>query len=181
MVYTDILYHQDSLSLLAGYLIEGAKTKFDAAGNMVENDFNGFNYSFNSSQKIKSVDNVDYYYAKNETSNYIYKVTWEDDVHFSCEKKLIEDVPEEYVFTKDYIYFCASNRIFKVDVLTGESEAVNSEYIFSNIRTDYLGNVIFTAIDSHQNNVVGTIDNEGNISIEITARRYEIYYIKTLN
>ena len=85
------------------------------------------------------------------------------------------------VITNDSIYFRLSDKILKVEITSGKTETLASDYIFTDIKTDNLGNVRFRALDSNAQVVNGIIDNLGNITTTVQPQKYEVYYIKPLN
>lgn len=173
------------------YTLDGTK-QVDQYGNLVDSTFSGEHMWLAPADLIKRTGNVDYYYRSEITNNqnittsldYIYKVTWQDDVNYTFEKIYIQNWsdmhPKQFVFTNDYIYFRSDEKIYKTEITTGTTTELISEYYFTDISTDNLGNVSFKALNVDMNNVYGIINNEGEINIDIQDREYMIYYIKPL-
>ena len=178
------------------------KTKqFDANGEMVDNSFLGCDENIERELLVKKIGNVEYYYGCNlENDNFravqgrsyradiICKITWIDAVVFEFEEIKIDDYNSDtrfdqiqYVVTQDKIYFSNDDKIFSIEITTGNKEVLTSDYIFNTIETDNLGNVIFTAVGNQMTTVNGIIDNEGNISVITKKPEYEVYYIKALD
>ncbi|MCM1404384.1 MAG: hypothetical protein NC133_02685 [Prevotella sp.] len=152
---------------------------FGADGQLHDNDFDGCDYFFEKAEKVKSVGNTEYYLHKNE----LYRVTWENEVQFTVEKiDFSRDVDiKGYVATQDYLYIIEENQVSQIAITTGDVTALQSDYFFTAIQTDYLGNVVFNGNDAAMNKIIGTIANDGEITILTQARDYQIYYIAPVN
>ncbi len=186
-----IAYHYVNDSKLNNVSLESVADKMvDENGNIVETDFAAKKVFLNSENKIKSTENADYYYENDELNNLYFdkirKVTWLDDEHiaFEFEEITLDDLKHhdiQYVATNDYLYFRLSDQILKTEITTGETNVLASEYIFTKIEADNLGNVNFEGVSKNSGGkVFGLIDNNGNISVDITMAHYKIYYIKPL-
>ncbi len=134
---------------------------------------------------IKKVGNVEYYYSnKPYKKENIYKITWRNEEEFSCEVIPVEAYTEEYVTTDDKIYFLKEENIFAVEIETGKKieQEIGAGYIFYNISTDNLGNVLFDGMKKQgMVKVKGIIYNNGQIDISLSKVKYVVYYIKPLN
>ena len=111
----------------------------------------------------------------------IHKITWLDDVRFEYEKIQFSECTTDYVVTADKIFFRNESKIFSVDIASGEKTDLVSDYYFTSIDSDNLGNVTFSALDSTMQNVYGLIRNDGRIETSVVASEYEVYYINALN
>ena len=128
-----------------------------------------------------------YFRSKNnEQKKYIYKITWKNSTEYTCEIINIEGIDKfdlshlQYVVTSDKIYFRDSAEIFVGNTYDGKTQKLTSEYIFKNIKTDNLGKVVFEATGSNLENITGTINNNGQISILSQKPAYQVYYIKPI-
>ena len=161
--------------------------QFDEAGNIVDNTFENADFYRSRVDLVKRVGNIEYYFSHkidstgNNAKNIIYKVTWKDEIEFDVEETVLTEYTKDYVVTADKIYFRSETKIFSVDIETGLKTDLTSDYFFTSIETDNLGNVVFTGLDKNMNTVSGLIRNDGTIEKNVTASEYEVYYIKALN
>lgn len=173
------------------YTQDGTK-QVNEYGELVDSTFSGEHMWLAPTDLVKKNGNIAYYYrAEVSKSNqiitgldFIYKVTWLDDINYTFEKIYIQNWenmnPKQYVTTSDYIYFRSDEKIFKTEIATGLTVELVSEYYFTDINTDNLGNVSFVALNIDMQNVYGIINNNGDIDIDVQNREFRIYYIKPL-
>lgn len=136
----------------------------------------------------EELSNDDGYFRSknNEQKKYVYKITWKNQTEYTCEIINIEGIENfdlshlQYVVTADKIYFRDSAEIFVANIYDGKTQKLTSEYIFKNIKTDNLGNVVFEATGSNLESIIGTINNNGQINILSQKPTYEVYYIKPI-
>lgn len=173
---------------LNGIVYTSDKTKqFNAQGELIDNSFENCDFYQKRANLIKRVGNIEYYFGTRQDPYYyskkdtIYKVTWKNDVEFDVEENVLTDFEEDYVVTADKIFFRNETKIYSVDIVTGQKEDLTSEYFFTSIETDNLGNVSFVGLDSSMQNVTGLIRNDGTVETSVTASEYKVYYIKALN
>ena len=162
------------------------KFQFDENGKLVENSFDGCDVNLSKIYLIKKDGNIHYFYIGSNYyvgDNYkiIHKITWLDDVRFEYEKIQFSECTTDYVVTADKIFFRNESKIFSVDIASGEKTDLVSDYYFTSIDSDNLGNVTFSALDSTMQNVYGLIRNDGRIETSVVASEYEVYYINALN
>lgn len=159
--------------------------KFDEKGNKVENTFTKFRYFAARDSLIKKDGNVEYYLKTQSNSSRplenIEKVTWLNEEEFSVETIKPESISNEYVVTQDKIFFREDEYIYSIDMDTGAREDIISDYFFTSINTDYLGNVVFIGFDEDLRTVNGVIKNDGTIELGVKPKDFNIYYIKPLN
>ena len=177
--------------------------QIDKNGNLTDNTKQIPNVFLENEIMIKRLGNVEYYYGlpvreelhnddgyfrskNNEQKKYVYKITWKNSTEYTCEIINIEGIENfdlsglQYVVTSDKIYFRDSTEIFVANTYDGKTQKLTSEYIFKNIKTDNLGNVVFEATGSNLESITGTINNNGQISILTQKPTYEVYYIKPI-
>lgn len=152
---------------------------FNEEGNLVSKTDNNKILNLKSENLIKREENIEYYYGSSHIGR-IFKVTWQNKIEFTYDIISI-DSATKFVTTKDYIYFCEDNKIFSVEIATGQRKDLVSDYIFSEIETDNLGHVIFKGKASNMDNITGIILNDGTIDISQTRSKYVVYYIRPLN
>lgn len=166
------------------YIADGSKY-FDENGELADGELDKV-YYFESRYKIKTEENVDYYFVGDDKYNQglpnaIYKITWEPDgVNYTVSTISIDGKNFGYVTTKDYIY-TINVALTRIEITTGNATPVNEEYSFSTIEADNLGNVLFRGLDEVGNKVIGIINNKGEITVLTKPREYQIYYIKPVN
>lgn len=172
---------------------EDKTMKVNENGELVPNTFEDCDLILSRENIIKKDGNVEYYYGKfgqhldnNHLIDNIYKVTWstENSEEYSYEVISLEDHTSTFVTTSDKIYFLDEKEIFAVEIETGKKikQDIGTDYIFNNIQTDNLGNVLFEGVTKNgMKNVNGIIDNNGNIDVSMSNRKYVVYYIKPLN
>ena len=161
-------------------------------GELVLSTFVGEHIWLSSVDLVKKIGTIEYYYRDEVDSventlkgmNCIFKVTRQDEDNYTFEKIDIQNwesiKPKQYVLTKDYMYFRSEEKIFKTEITTGLTTELISEYYFTDIWTDNLGNVSFKALNSYMQNIYGIINNDGQIEIDIQDREFVIVYIKPL-
>ena len=151
-------------------------------GEFKTNTFANYNLSISKDYLVKTVGNVQYYY---KGKNQITKVTWTNDIEFAYEILTIDDVSStsdvDYVLTADKIFIRQNESIFYVNITDGQTSELVSDYFFTSIDTDNLGNVIFTALNSQMQTVNGIIKNDNSININVAPREYIVHYIKPIN
>lgn len=169
---------------------EDGQSQFDEKGNEVENTFAGFKFFVSEERLLRRDGNVEYYYNAENNYHYrddakdrIYKVTWSSEVEFEVEEIMIEDYEDIFVTTRNKIYFMneTEQTLYSIDIETGAKEDVYSDYYFTSIATDNLGNVVFTGVGEDNQTVTGIIDSDGRIEVGVSASKYKVYYIKPLN
>lgn len=166
-------------------------------GELTTSDFDiPTTYLFNNNNLIKTSANTLYYYCGNGSTNQlayfynnhdtltpkttIYKINFINDLEFTYEEINIEST-NKYVVANDRLYFLNDNEIFYVDIQTGYKTALITDYIFSNIYSDNRYNILFEGVDSHLNNVSGTITKNDEISLEIQPHAIRVIFIQPLN
>lgn len=169
------------------YTVDGSYY-YNENGEKVTNDFAGFKHFYSNKSLIQKNENTEYYYMNTydgEHGNYIYcieKLVWLDDIRFTVEKIDIEDYTYKYVFANDKIYFLKNEEVFSIDIYDGTKESLVSDYLFNDIQTNNLGEVLFTAINKSDRQAVnGKINKLGQIEINFQKIKYDVLYIKPLN
>lgn len=163
---------------------------YNENGEKVANDFSGFNYFHNKDSLIQKDGNTEFYYLNewrwdvDQTKEvyYIEKLVWIDDTKFTVEEIIINDYTDNYVFTNNKIYFLKNEEVFSISIYNGAKESLVSDYLFNDIQTNNLGEVLFTAINKTDRQAVnGKINKEGEIEINFQKIKYDVLYIKPLN
>lgn len=153
---------------------------------------------------IKKVGNIEYYAGKTYKKvfqndegnsgisveieyNYVYKIVWENEDNYTFEPIKISDLSHA-IFTKvdsaaneNGIFFRFSSKIMFFDYATESVTEVVSNYIFSSLASDNLGNIVFTALNSNMQTVTGVIKNDGSIDTSVSESEYKVLYIAPLN
>lgn len=143
---------------------------------------------------ITTVDGWDYYdtgheyhYRKIGTYTYssytakfnLFKIKYEVDNSF-----IIEEVTDfnvsSCVAAGSKLYFLASNKLMCYDIAT-DTQSEITDYIFTTIKSNNLGEVLFTARDSFQNIVNGIIRSNGDIEVNVKKATFEVFYLQPLN
>lgn len=163
---------------------------YNEYGEKVTNDFSGFDYFHTKDTLIQKDGNTEFYYLNewrwdvDQTKEvyYIEKLVWIDDTRFTVEEIIINDYTDNYVFTNNKIYFLKNEEVFSISIYDGTKESLVSDYLFNNIQTNNLGEVLFTAINKTDRQAVnGKINKEGEIEINFQKIKYDVLYIKPLN
>ena len=126
---------------------------------------------------IKKENNISYYYQQGK----ITKIEYIDEEKYNVKSILLENYSSEYAVANDKIYFLENEEIYYCEIETGKKTSVTSDYLFSSIRSNNLGEVFFTAIDNKMNTVNGIIYADGTISTEVKENTYDMAIVKPLN
>lgn len=163
------------------YTTDGAYC-INETGQLVASTFANYNLFVRRDNLIKKVGNTEYYYDGGEK---ITKIVWSSDSEYTYEKITVENLniskSFKYAVTADKIFIMQDQELFCVGITDGKKISSITDYFFTSIGTDYLGNVTFVALDSYMNDVNGIIKNDNSIDINIEKRKFEVYYIKALN
>ena len=163
---------------------------YNEYGEKVTNDFSGFDYFHTKDTLIQKDGNTEFYYLnewrwdidQEKPVYYIEKLVWIDDTKFTIEEIIINDYTDNYVFTNNKIYFLKNEEVFSISIYDGAKESLVSDYLFNDIQTNNLGEVLFTAINKTDRQAVnGKINKEGEIEINFQKIKYDVLYIKPLN
>ena len=160
---------------------------YNENGEKVANDFADFNHFYFEDSLIQKNGNTEFYYVnKWDQEGQLYycidKLVWTSDTEFTVEEIKIDDYADKYVFTNDRIYFLKNEEVFSISIYDGSKESLVSDYLFNDIQTNNLGEVLFTAINKSDRQVVnGKINKDGEIEINFKKIKYDVLYIKPLN
>lgn len=154
-------------------------TCINEKGEVVSSSLKESSMAFSQEELLKREDNCEYYLQDYK----LYKVEWIDEVRFNITTLYESAEKLMCAAAGEYVYFCEDLSIFRVEIVTGQKSLLPLEepMFFTSIKSDNLGNVLFEALDSHQNKVNGMIDNEGHIFKDVTPSKFEVYYIRPLN
>lgn len=162
--------------------VDDGKKYFDENGELQDCEPSKI-YFFESKYKVKTVGNIDYYY---EGEDIIYKVTWQPDgIGYSVEEISVDGANEHYASTENHIYLINGDELKKINIESGQTETLPekfTQFVFTSIQTDNMGNVLFMGLEkSTMNKVIGTIRKDGNITVLTKPREYQIFYIAAVN
>ncbi|MGN1077158.1 MAG: hypothetical protein ACI4ST_01460 [Candidatus Gallimonas sp.] len=116
----------------------------------------------------------------------IMKYEFLDDVRYEVEFIDLEKC-ERYnggdntVYAGERVYFLNSEEVYYINMKDGSAHTLSSGYIFKKIYSDNQGGVIFEGLDERMNTVTGMIGADDTVTVGITPREYEIFYIASLN
>lgn len=129
-------------------------------------------------------NNVQYYRQPDTNDNYsnlIIKYTFDNDIEYEVETIYMEDFEDNSgVVIKNRIYFKSEADIFFINIENGLKTTIISDYFFNKIYSDNQNNLIFEGIDENLNNIVGIINWDNSVTIGITPKQFEIYFIEAL-
>jgi len=132
---------------------------------------------------IYSENNSYYYRHKNYyNGEKIVKFTFLNDIVFTTELIDMEDCEDGYgIIIKDRIYFLNDLELYYIDIKSGKKTQIVSGYIFSKITQSKQGLILFEAVDENLNEVTGSINYDGEISLQMQESDYEVFYIVAIN
>lgn len=126
----------------------------------------------------------------NSETRKIIKYEFLDDVRYDVElidlekgerwTGLTDDI-EKAVFAGERVYFLNSEEVYYINMKDGSAHTLSSGYIFKKIYSDNQGGIIFEGLDERLNTVTGMIGADDSVTVGITPREYEIFYIASLN
>ena len=127
-------------------------------------------------------ENNNFYY-RNSTENKIVKYSFTNDIEYSIEIIEMQNclINNSGIAFDKKLYFRSGTEVFYVDITTGQAKTLSSDYFFNKL---YIENdaLIFEALDTYRNNVKGEIDPiTDEVTIGVTPKQYEIFYIAALN
>ena len=137
-------------------------------------------------------DNTYYGLNQNDDGYYgnkaIIKYEFIDDVRYEVEFIDLEKC-ERYsynggdntVYAGERVYFLNSEEVYYINMKDGSAHTLSSGYIFKKIYSDNQGGIIFEGLDERLNTVTGMIGADDSVTVGITPREYEIFYIASLN
>lgn len=136
-------------------------------------------------------DNRPYLYSEENVfycfqSGQIVKYEFIDDVRYEVEFIDLEKC-ESYnggdntVYAGERVYFLNSEEVYYINMKDGSAHTLSSGYIFKKIYSDNQGGIIFEGLDERLNTVTGMIGADDSVTVGITPREYEIFYIASLN
>ena len=161
----------------------------------IPNDFTNLNYTYTSySNQMSSFvnerflvfkeGNVSYYRNYNESPDCskIYKYEFINDIEYTVEVINLEQFEtNQGIILNDRIYFLNGTEVYYTNIKTGEATSISSEYFFNKIYTNNQGEIIFEGVDSYLDDVIGVISINDTVSVGVTPKQFEIYYIEAIN
>lgn len=153
--------------------------------DFIPSDFTNISIEYQDDYFLYNKDNTYYYrqYDK-ENNGEIIKYEKLNDIEYNVEiiqMEKYEGDKDKGVIVNDRIYFLNSEEVYYIDIKNGYYHAINSDYIFNKIYTDNQGHVIFEGVDQYLNDIVGEIHNDDTVTIGLTPREFEIYFILPIN
>lgn len=163
-------------------------------GQLAPSEFEpGIYYNFRYDDLIRKEGNVEYYWRGrnyyynlpgSERSDKIDKLTWISGTEFKVEEIKLEEMTDKFVIMPDAgkIYFLKGIELFAIDITSGEKETISSaQYIFKNIWSNNMGEVMFSGTNSSLQQVTGKILVTGEFTVDIKEVDSVVIYIKPLN
>jgi len=118
-------------------------------------------------------------------SNKLFKVETINETQFSITEITLEDYESgsfaKLVVANDNIYFLDNNEIYYISIETGEKTSMSTSYIFYNIWSDNMGNVLFSGVDSTLNDVEGSINSNNEVTLDVFDNGYQVIYVSPIN
>lgn len=183
---TDVKIAKNGIAYVGNKWVTAEGVLEDA--EFVPNDMTNLNFAddYYGEEKylVYQEANTSYYRSTqtSEQSGKIYKYTFTNEIEYTLEIINLQKYEDKTgVIIKDRIYFLDSTEIYYVNVNDGSFVSISSDYFFNKIYTDNQDNIIFEGIDNYLNDVVGIVSQNDIVSVGITPKQFEIFYISPIN